>query len=133
MYLVSAPCEHLNNRRPSLCIARTRTEWILLVRIEGLEPPRLSALRSKRSESTISPYPHYWCLRMGLNHRRRTLQDRALPLSYLSSKFFLVFIEVPGSSTGTHLFRPWTPKNSNPATHNVLRKRVRKNCTSLGY
>jgi hypothetical protein len=23
---------------------------------------------------------------------------------------------VSGSSTGTHIFRPWTPKNSNPAT-----------------
>ena len=29
----------------------------------------------------------YWCLGMGLNHRRRTLQDRALPLSYLSIEF----------------------------------------------
>jgi hypothetical protein len=31
---------------------------IYLVPLEGLEPPRLSALRSKRSASTISPQGH---------------------------------------------------------------------------
>ena len=31
-----------------------------LVRVKGLEPPRLSASDPKSDVSTISPHPHHW-------------------------------------------------------------------------
>ncbi len=43
-----------------------------MVRVKGLEPPRLSALRPKRSAAAITPYPHIF----GAPKRTRTFTSK---------------------------------------------------------